>query len=377
MFEPNEEQKLVQRTAKEFADRELRPNAARRDREHLFPSAELRRLAELGLLGVNIPTRYGGAEAGVVAYALAITELARGCASTTVAVAVSNMAAELICQFGDEQQRQRYLPRLLSGELVCASFALSEAHCGSDASALSTSARRVDDGWLLNGSKQWITSADHAGVLVVWARTSEHKTKGISAFLVDGNIAGLCIGKHEDKLGLNGSSTVSLTFEDCRLPADALLGGEGAGFRLAMVALDGGRIGVAAQALGIGLEALSEARAYAQQRQAFGSPLGEHQAIQWMLADSSAELSAARLLVLRAASLKERGELFTQEASMAKLYSSEACNRVCYRSQQVHGGYGYTKEFAIERLARDARVTTIYEGTSEIQRMVIARSLLR
>ena len=373
----SEEQQLVQRTARDYARRELGPQATRRDHEGLFPEGELRKLAELGLLGVNVPGVYGGAEAGVVAYSVAITELARSCAATAVTVAVTNMVAEVLCAYGTEAQRQRFVPPLVAGDLLCGAFALSEPECGSDAGGLRCTAKRVDGGWIINGSKQWITSGDKAGVIVVWARSNDRPgAKGISAFIVPRQTLGLNVGKHEDKMGIRGSTTVSLNFDDCHIPDDALLGDEGSGFRIAMTALDGGRIGIASQSLGIGLEALAEATAYSKQRIAFGKPIAQRQAIQWMLADSATELDAARLLTLRAAQRKEAGQRYTQEASMAKLYSSEAANRVCYRALQIHGGYGYTKEYAVERLTRDARVTTIYEGTSEIQRLVIGRSLL-
>ncbi len=377
-FELSEEQALVQQTAREFAARELAPRAAARDREAIFPAQELRKLAGLGLMGINIPAAYGGSEAGVVAYSVAITELARACAATCVIVSVNNMVAEVIARFGSEEQHQRHLPPMTSGDYVASAFALSEPHCGSDAAALRTVARRAEGGWVLSGSKQWISSGDHAGVIVVWARSSDVPgTKGISAFLVEGGTPGLLVGKHEEKLGLRGSSTVPLTFDECRVPEGALLGREGEGFKVAMTALDGGRIGVASQALGIGLAALEEARRYALERQTFGRKLADHQAIQLMLADSKVELDAARLLTLRAAWLKEQGRPYTREASMAKLYSSEAANRVCYRALQIHGGYGYVNDYAIERLTRDARVTTLYEGTSEIQRLVIGRDLTR
>jgi alkylation response protein AidB-like acyl-CoA dehydrogenase len=377
-FELTEEQVLVQQTAKEFASRELRPKAQARDREEIFPTEELLKLAALGLMGVNVPAEYGGAEAGVVAYSLAITELAKGCPATTVAVAVTNMVAEVICQYGSEEQKQRYVQAITGGEFSCAAFALSEPHCGSDAAALKTTAKRTSDGWLLNGTKQWITSGDHAGVSVVWARTNDRPgAKGISTFLVPADTPGLTVGKHEDKMGLRGSTTVPLILEDCLLPDDALMGEEGAGFPVAMTALDGGRLGVASQALGIGELALQEAKSYALERQSFGKPLAALQAIQWMLADSATEIEASRLLTLRASWLKENKQPFTREASMAKVYVSEMANRVCYRALQIHGGYGYTKDYAVERLTRDARVTTIYEGTSEIQRLVIGRDLLR
>lgn len=377
-FDLTEEQQLIQQTARDFAVRELAPTAQQRDREDIFPTKELGKLAELGLMGVNVPSDLGGAEAGVVAYSLAITELARGCAATTVAVAVTNMVAEVICQYGSEAQKSRHVTRITSGEYETGAFALSEPHCGSDAAALKTTAQRTDDGWLINGTKQWITSGDHSGVIVVWARTNDRPgARGVSAFLVEAGTEGLIVGKHEDKMGLRGSTTVPLILEDCLVPADALLSEEGGGFPIAMTALDGGRIGVASQALGIGVAALDEARAYALERQSFGKPIASHQAIQWMLADCATEIEAARLLTLRSALLKEQKVPFTREASMAKVYASEAANRVCYRALQIHGGYGYTRDYAVERLTRDARVTTIYEGTSEIQRLVIGRDLTR
>jgi alkylation response protein AidB-like acyl-CoA dehydrogenase len=373
-----EEQQLVQQTARDFATRELAPGASERDRQCTFPAAQLRQLAGLGLMGINVPAAYGGAEAGVVAYSLVITELARACASTAVIVSVNNMVAEIICRYGSEAQKQRHLPPMTSGEYEASAFALSEPHCGSDAAALRATAKRVDGGWLLNGTKQWISSGDHAGVTVVWARTNDRPgPKGISTLLVAAGAPGMTVGKHEDKMGMRGSTTVPLIFEDCLVPEDALLGVEGGGFAVAMSALDGGRIGVASQALGIGQAALEEARRYALERQAFGGPLAALGAIQAMIADCATELDAARLLVWRAAWLKEQGKPFTREASMAKLYSSETANRVCYRALQIHGGYGYTKDYAVERLTREARVTTIYEGTSEIQRLVIGRDVTK
>ncbi|MFH2011018.1 MAG: acyl-CoA dehydrogenase family protein [bacterium] len=372
------EQELIRDTARQFAKRELAPTAARRDAEDLFPERELRALADIGLMGVNVPEEYGGMEAGVVAYSLAITELAKACASTTVAVAVTNMVAEVICHFGTDAQKKRYVEGLTGGELLTGSFALSEPQAGSDAASLSTRAERRDGGWVLNGTKQWITSGDKSGVTVVWAKTDpEVGAKGISCFLVEQGVEGFSVGRHEDKLGLRGSSTVSLTFEDCFLPDDAVLGGLGDGFKLAMIALDGGRIGVGSQALGIGLAALEEGRRYALDRRQFGKPIASFQGLQWMLADTATELDAASLLVLRAASLKEKKRPFTLEASMGKVYASEAAWRACDRMLQIHGGYGYVKEYPIERLLRDARVTRIYEGTSEVQRIVIARELLK
>ena len=372
-----ETQELIVRTARDYVERAIRPVAGELDREERFPFTILKELASLGLMGVNLPEALGGAEAGVVAYSLSMMEVARGCASTAVTMAVTNMVGEVITCFGSEDQRQRYVPRLTSGEYVAGAFALSEPEVGSDPGAMHTTAEPSGDGWVLQGQKQWITSGAHAGVMVVWARTGGPGTKGISAFLVEGGTPGLKIGKHEDKLGLRASNTVPLTFEDCRIPANALLGVKDGGFRIAMMALDGGRIGIASQAIGIATAALEAATQYAKERKQFGKPIGEFQAIQWMLADSRTELDAARLLTLRAAQMKEAGRPFSREAAMAKLFASEASNRIVNRCLQVHGGYGYVRDFPVERHLRDARVTTIYEGTSEIQRTVIARTALR
>jgi alkylation response protein AidB-like acyl-CoA dehydrogenase len=376
-FELNETQLLVQKTARTFAQERALPGARERDRQELFPKDLLREMALLGLMGVNIPSGYGGAEAGAVSYSLAMMELASACASTAVAMAVTNMCAELICTFGTEEQRRRHVVRLVSGEAVAGAFALSEPQCGSDPAGLSTTATRRDDGWVLNGAKQWITSGAYAGVLVVWARTGGPGSRGLSAFIVEGGTRGLLVGKPEDKLGLRASNTVPLVFEECVLPPSALLGREGEGFKLAMVALDGGRIGIASQACGVARAALEASVRYVRERQAFGQPIGEFQAVRFMLANMKTELSASEALTLRAAWLKEQGRSFTQEASMAKLFASEMSNRACDKAVQLHGGYGYIDEFPVERYLRDARVQTIYEGTSEIQRVVIARELLR
>ena len=376
-LELTETQALVRNTARTFARERVAPGARDRDRTEAFPTELLREMAELGLLGVNVPAEYGGAEAGATAYALAMMEIAEACASTAVTMAVTNMCAELITAFGTEAQKRRSVTRLTSGEAVAGAFALSEAQAGSDASALETRAERNGDGWVLNGSKQWITSGDRAGVMVVWARTGAPGPGGLSAFIVEGGTPGLQVGSHEDKMGLRASSTVPLQFEDCRLPADALLGQEGQGFRLAMMALDGGRIGIASQACGVARAALSATVRYTKERRAFGKPVADFQAVRFMLANIRTELAAAELLTLRAAGLKESGRPFTREASMAKVFASEMANRAADKAVQLHGGYGYIDEFPVERYLRDARVQTIYEGTSEIQRVVIARELLK
>lgn len=369
---------MIADTARGFANRVLAPRAAQLDREGGFPSDSLAQAAELGLLGINIPEEYGGVEAGAVAYALAVMELARACASTTVAITVSNMVAEVINHFGTDAQKSEHIPKLVSGEYIVGGFALSESGAGSDPGGMTTKAVRTEDGWRINGSKLWITSGTHAGLFIVWARTNEAKgPRGISAFIVPGDVKGLVRGKPEHKMGQVGSPTTPLEFHDVLVPHDALLADEGKGFRVAMMALDGGRIGISSLALGCGLAATDYAAGYACERKQFGQPIASFQAIQWMLADSATELEAGRLLNLRAAYLKEQGKRFTREASIAKLFASEKANVACDRAIQVLGGYGYTKEFPVERNLRDVRVTRIFEGTSEIQRIVISRDIVR
>ena len=376
LFDLTEAQALVRNTARDYAQKTLAPIAAQLDREARFPREQLAELAELGLMGVNVPEQYGGAAAGAVAYALAMMEIAQGCASTAVTMAVNNLVAETIVRFGTEEQKKRYVPEITSGRFVAASFGLSESHAGSDAGALRTTARRDGAGYVIDGSKQWITSGDRAGVIIVWARTGEPGTRGISAFLVEGGSKGLHVGRHEDKMGLRASSTVSLAFEDLRVPESSMLGQLGRGFPIALSGLDSGRVGIACQAIGIGMAALDAATRYAKDRRAFGQPIAENQAIRFMLADATTGLEAARLLALRAAALKEAGKRFTREGSMAKVFATEKANKACDIAVQVHGGYGYIDEFPVERHYRDARITTIYEGSSEIQRIVIARHLL-
>ena len=376
-FDLTDEQRLVAETAREFAARELSPKAAARDRSGEYPTAELGGLAALGLLGVNVAEEYGGAAAGVVAYSLAMQEIAAADASVAVAMAVTNMVAEVIVRFGTEAQRREHVTALTSGAHVAGAFALSEPAAGSDAAALATTATRTAHGYRLDGAKQWITSGDRAGVIVVWAKTEPRAgARGISAFLVPRGIPGLTVGRHEDKMGLRGSSTVPLLFDGAEIPPTALLGQEGEGFKIAMMALDGGRIGIASQALGVGRAALQATRRYVLARQQFGRPLADFQATRLRLADVATQLEVARLLTLRAALLKDQGRPFSREAAMAKLYASEWAGRACDAAVQLHGGYGYSREFPVERLFRDARVQRIYEGTSEVQRLVIARSLL-
>jgi alkylation response protein AidB-like acyl-CoA dehydrogenase len=372
-----EEQRAVQRTAREYAERRLAPAAAARDKDGTFPETELRELGKLGLLGVAVPEELGGAGAGVVAYSLAMQELARGDASVSVAVSVTNMVAELVGKIGTEEQRRRHVPRLTSGAALCGAFALSEPQAGSDPAGMTTKAEKTASGWRLSGAKQWITSGDRAGVMVVWAMTDASAGhKGITAFLVEGGTPGLSATRLEDKMGLHGSTTASLLLDGVEVGDDAVLGGIGGGFRLAMMALDGGRIGIASQALGVARGALEAAIRYAGERVQFGVPIIRHQAIGNMLADAATWLDAGTLLTLRAAQLKESGAAFGDAAAMAKLFSTEKAGLICDIALQVHGGYGYTTDFPVERACRDVRVTRIYEGTSEIQRIVIARSLL-
>ncbi|HEU4732143.1 MAG TPA: acyl-CoA dehydrogenase family protein [Kofleriaceae bacterium] len=377
-FAPTEEQLLIQRTARDVADRLLGPRAAARDVSCEFPLAELRELADLGLLGIAVPDHLGGAGAGVIAYSLAMQELARGDASVAVAASVTNMVAELISNFGTPELARAWVPRLVGGQLVCGAFALSEPDAGSDPAALRTTATRTASGWRLSGAKQWITCGDHAGCMVVWAVTDPGAGhKGITAFVVPGKAPGLSVTRLEDKLGLHGSSTAQLAFDGVEVGDDAVLGKLGGGFALAMIALDGGRIGIASQAIGIARGALDAAIHYAQDRKTFGQPIIQHQAIGAMLADAATWLDAARLMALRAAYLKDTRQPFSQQAAMAKLFATEHAWKICDIALQVHGGYGYVRDFPVERALRDVRVTRIYEGTSEIQRLVIARNLLR
>ena len=377
-FDLSDTQAAVVATARAVARDVVAPRAREGDRTGRFPSDIIRELGKVGLLAVNVPEELGGAAAGPVAYVLAMMEIAAADCAVAVTMAVTNMVGEVIARFGTPEQAQRCCPRLASAEWLAGSFALSEPQAGSDATALATRAERRGDRWVLNGEKQWITSGDQAGVIVVWARSAPGPgAQGITAFLVEAGTPGLHVGRHEQKMGIRASSTVSLAFEDCAIPDSAVLGQVGEGFKISMAALDGGRTGIASQATGTIRAALDAATQYARDRRAFGQPIAEFQAIRFMLADMRTDHDAARLMTLRAAALKEAGRPFTREASMAKLFASEASQRAVSKAVQVHGGYGYVDEFSVERLFRDARVQTLYEGTSEIQRLVIARELLR
>lgn len=380
-LELTEEQKLIQETARDFARAELEPVAAKldqeKDRETLLKN--LKKLAELGFMGLNVKEQYGGAEAGTVAFSVAMTEIARACASTAVTVSVNNMVCEVIQSVGTEEQKKTYIPRICSGEYAAGSFALTENCAGSDPSGMITQAVLDGDHYVINGSKLYISSAPYAGVFVVWAVTDKEakKGKGISCFLVEAGTPGLVIGKEEQKMGQHASATNELIFEDCRVPASALMGQLNDGFRIAVAELAGGRIGIGSLGLGVGLAAMDYATRYTTERSQFGQKISNFQALQWMIADAYTELEAARLLLMSASCRKDSGKTFAKEASMAKLFATEAANKACYKAMQMLGGYGYTKDFPIERYTRDARITTIYEGTSEIQRLIISREILR
>jgi alkylation response protein AidB-like acyl-CoA dehydrogenase len=380
-LELNEEQKLIQETAREFAKAELEPLAARLDREDDRPAflANLKKLAELGFMGLNVSAEYGGSEAGVVAFSVAMTEIARACASTAVTVSVNNMVCEVIQAVGSAEQKKKYIPRICSGEYAAGAFALTETGAGSDPAGMTTAAVAEGDEWVLNGSKIFITSAPYAGVFVVWAVTDRDapKGKGISCFLVEQGAPGLMIGKQEEKTGQHASATCEVIFDNCRIPKEALMGKLNDGFRIAVGELAGGRIGIGSLGLGVGLAAMDFATRYASERVQFGQKITNFQAIQWMVAEAYTELEAARLLLMQAAYRKDAGKSFAKEASMAKMYATEAANRACYSAVQMLGGYGYTRDFPVERYARDARITAIYEGTNEIQRVIIAREILR
>jgi alkylation response protein AidB-like acyl-CoA dehydrogenase len=377
LFELTETQRLIRDAARSFAAERVAPGARQRDRERRFPADLYREMGPLGLLGVSVAEDLGGAGAGAVAYSLALTEIAAACASTAVGMAVTNMVAEMIAREGTPEQRRRFVPRLVSGEAVAGAFSMSEPHSGSDAAALRTTGVRKGDRWILNGNKQWVTSGGYAGVIVLVARTAVDGTHGLSCFLLESGTPGLVPGRPEDKMGLRASNTVPLALENCEVPAENLLGKEGEGFKIALRALDGGRIGIASQALGVARAALEASVRYAQDRRAFGSPIADFQAIRWHLANMQTELDAATLLTLRAGSRKEKGLPFTKDAAMAKLFATEMAQRACDKAVQIHGGYGYIDEFPVERYLRDARVQTIYEGTSEIQRFVIAREIIK
>jgi len=375
-FELTAEQREIQAVAHDFAMAEIEPNAAAWDRDHSFPRELLTALGELGLLGVCVPESYGGAGADFVSYILVLEELSRADAGVGVTVAVHTSACTLpILQFGTDEQRSRFVPELARGDRI-GCFALTEPGAGSDAGAIVTRAERVDGGWHVIGTKQWITNAAFGGTVLLFARTDPEtrSARGVSAFVLDGE--DVEITRTEEKLGLNSSATNDIAV-DTVVGEDRLIGDEGHGFRIAMATLDGGRIGIAAQAVGIAQAAYDVARAYALEREQFGRRIADFQAIQWKLADMATEIDAARLLTLKAALMKDQGLRHSPESAMAKLYASEMASRVANKGLQIHGGQGYSKEFDAERHVRDARITEIYEGTSEIQRIVISGALLK
>jgi butyryl-CoA dehydrogenase len=377
----NEEQEMIRKMARDFAQNELAPVAAELDEKAEPPLANLKKMAELGFMGLAIPEEYGGIDADSISYVIAIEEISKVCASTGVILAVHNSLGSYgLVTFGTEEQKRKFLPPLASEWI--STYALTEPETGSDAASIKTRAVRDSDEYVINGTKQFITSAPFAHLFVVFAVTDpDKKHRGISAFVVEKGTPGFSVGREENKLGIRAASTCGLVFEDCRIPVANRLGEEGEGFKVAMASLDAGRVGIAAQALGIAQGAYEAALAYAKERHQFGQPIAEFQGIQWMLADMATRIEAARLLTYQAALAKDRakksGERYSKEAAMAKLFASETAVWVTQRAVQIHGGYGYIKEYAVERYYRDAKITEIYEGTSEIQRIVIAHQILR
>ncbi len=371
-----EEQAAVATVARQFAAARLAPRAAERDRTGAYPLEEMGALGELGLLAMKVPGSEGGGGTDNVGYVLAMEAIAEACASTAVILASSNLVAKLLSDFGTPAQKARWLRPYTQGRLGAAAFALSEPGCGSDAAALTTTARKDGESWILDGAKMWITSGAHAGFHLVFARSDGPGPGGISCFIVDRGTPGLTIGKEEDKMGQRASGTVALHFDRCRLPAENLLSERGHGYAVALGALGAGRVGIAALSIGLAEAAFGYGLAYAQERKAFGKAVADFQNTQFVLADCRTELDAAWLLSLRAARLLDTGDKAAAESSMAKLFATEASSRIIDKMLQVHGGYGYSRDYPIERLYRDSRVTRIYEGSSEIQRMVIARDLL-
>ena len=376
-LELTEEQQLIQAVAREFARTELDPIATEIDREGRFPAEIMVKLAQLDMTGIQYPAEYGGAGADYMSYAVVIEELSRSCASTGVILACHLLAAAPIYMFGTPEQKAKFIPMITEYKTL-GGFALTEAGAGTDAGALTTSATLDGDSYVINGCKTFITNGSETGLVILMAKTGPGEgTKGISAFIVEKKVSPFEVGKHEDKMGIRGSHTTELIFKNCRVPRENLLGKIGEGFKIAMATLDGGRIGIGAQALGIAQACLDESVRHAKERKQFGRPLAANQAIQWMIADMAKDVMAARLLVYNAASLKDQGKPFSMEAAVAKLFASEAAMHHSVKAVQIQGGYGYVKGAKVERLMRDAKITEIYEGTSEVQRMVIAGMALR
>ena len=373
----SEEQRMIRAMVRDFARETLLPTASERDKTGEFPRENLKQMGELGLMGMNVPPEYRGAGVDTVSYSLALQEISCACASTAVIMAVHNsVACGPIYLFGSDYLKETYLKPLAAGEKI-GSFALTEPGAGSDPASQKANARREGDTYVINGNKNFITTGKNSHLTVVTAYTDKTKKhRGISAFVVEKGTPGFHVGKEEDKLGLRASDTVELIFEDCRVPEGNLLGEEGDGFVIAMTSLDGGRIGIASQSVGLAQACLEASVSYAKERVQFGRPISKFQGIRWMISDMATDIEAARLLTFNAAAMKDRGENFTEAASMAKVFASEMANRVAYQALQIHGGYGYIKEFPVERHYRDARVFTLYEGTSEIQRKVIANHVI-
>ena len=378
-YDLSEDQELFKRTVHEFAEREILPIAAELDEREEFPRASLAKMAELGLMGLLVPEAYDGAGATTLDYVLAMEEISWADASHSVVISVNNsLVCEPILRFGTETQKRQFLPSLAQGSYVGA-YCLSEPGSGSDASNMSTMARRDGDSYVLNGTKSWITNGGEAGLYLVYAvtNTSVARSRGITAFLIPADTPGLRAGKKERKLGIRASSTTQIFFEDCRVPDSAVLGNVDEGFKIAMATLDAGRIGIGAQALGIAQRAFDEAVRYSKEREAFGHPIADFQGLQWRIADMGTRIEASRLLVYRAARMKDAGSAFSKEASMGKLFASETAMFCAHAAVQMFGGYGFVRDYPVEKLFRDAKITEIYEGTSEIQRLVISRHLLR
>mgnify|MGYP001125811681 CR=1 FL=1 len=376
-YQLNEEQKMIQAMVKDLAWEAILPTAAERDKTKEFPGDIIKQMGELGLMGMTVPPEYNGAGVDTISYSLALQEIGYACASTAVIMSVHNsVSCGPIYRFGSDFLKENYLKPLAAGEkLGC--FAVTEPGAGSDPAGAKSTAKKDGNSYILNGTKAWITSGKNADVVVATAYTDKGKKhRGISSFVLEKGMPGFIVGPEEDKMGQRASDSTSLIFEDCRVPAENLLGEEGQGFIIAMTALDEGRIGIASLSVGLSQACLDAAVTYAQERVQFGSPISKFQGIRWMIADMAVQIEAARLLTFNAASMKDRGESFTREASMAKLFASETANNSAYKAIQIHGGYGYSKEYPVERYYRDARVLTIYEGTSEVQRIVIANNTI-
>ncbi len=376
-FELSEEQELIRAAARELAIAELEPIASKTDLEGIFPAEIMKKLADLGMTGIQHPVEYGGAGADYMSYAVVIEEISRSCASTGVILACHLLCGVPIYMFGTPEQKAKFLPMITEYKAL-GGFALTEAGAGSDAGALTTEAKLDGDAYVINGNKTFITNGEECGLMIVMAKTTQGiGTKGISAFVVEKAVSPWTVGKHEDKMGMRGSSTTEIHFKDCRVPKENLIGKEGEGFKVAMATLDGGRIGIGAQALGIAQACLDESVRHAKERKQFGKPLAANQAIQWMITDMQIDILAARQLIYTAASLKDAGKAFSLEAAACKVFAAETAMKHSVKAIQIQGGYGYMRGAKVERLMRDAKVTEIYEGTSEVQRMVISGIVLK